>query len=223
MDGGFIPLTITIFNQISRAGEPSVTITDPLINLVFQYSYGGLFLAMSLGIVGVPLPDEVLLTASGYLISTGEMHLFLTMIAAIGGSVTGMSISYWLGRKVGPSLFGGVVGRMLGGGRLERLRLRMEKWGDPLLLLGFFVPGVRHATALLYGAGKRPYGTFLFYTAVGALLWTSVFLLVGRLLGEHWRDIAGMVNKDAALAAVFFLLAGLGWRVWKRSFSANKW
>ena len=200
-----------------------MSITDPLLSLVFEYSYAGLFLAMSLGIVGVPFPDELLLTASGYMISQGSMNLFLTMSAAICGSVTGMSISYWVGRKVGKKLFGGFIGRLLRADRLERLIMRLENWGEPLLLVGFFVPGVRHATALLYGASRRPYGTFLLYTSIGALLWTSVFLLVGTLLGEHWREITGTVNQDAAIAAAAFLLIGLAWLAWKRKVPSRKW
>ncbi|WP_168735884.1 DedA family protein [Cohnella fermenti] len=196
--------------------------TDPLLHLVFEYSYAGLFLAMSLGILGVPFPDELLLTASGYMISQGKMPLLMTMLAAIGGSVAGMSISYLIGRKIGRRLFEGRLGRLFGAERLGRHGSLLESWGEPLLLVGFFIPGVRHATALLYGASRKPYGSFLFFTSVGALLWTSVFLLVGSLLGEHWRDISTLISKDGAVAAGALAAIVLVWLAVRRLLSLRR-
>ncbi|MDG0793369.1 hypothetical protein OMP38_22890 [Cohnella ginsengisoli] len=61
--------------------------TDSLLGLVFEYGYVGLFLAMALGLIGIPVPDEALLTAAGYLMAQGHLKLGFTMLAAITGEL----------------------------------------------------------------------------------------------------------------------------------------
>lgn len=194
-----------------------LSVTDHLLGLVFHYSYLGLFAAMALGLFGLPVPDEVLLTAAGFQISQGGMKLGWTMLAAIAGSVFGMSASYALGRLLGFPLlrkYGKHFG--LTEGRLERHGKLMAKWGQAVILLGYFVPGLRHVTALLSGVGRRPYPAFALYAAMGALLWTSVYELAGSLLGEHWREVTKLVRGDSlALLAGAFLLA-IGALLWRR-------
>lgn len=183
--------------------------TDTLLGLVFEYGYVGLFLAMALGLVGIPVPDEALLTAAGYLLAQGHLKLGYTMVAAITGSVAGMSLSYLLGRWLGRPLltkFGPLL--RLTPDKLARHEERFAKWGHILVLAGYFVPGLRHMTALFIGLGKHPYRPFLFYASLGALAWTSTFELLGVLLGEHWRESALFVQREAVMA--FVLLAGMG-------------
>lgn len=199
-----------------------MSMTDQLLGLVFHYSYWGLFGAMALGLFGLPVPDEVLLTAAGFLASNGSMDLGRMMLAAVGGSVAGMSASYWLGRSLGLALLR-KYGRRIGltNERLDRHGQLMERWGQAIILIGYFVPGFRHMTALLSGVGRRSYLSFLFYAALGALLWTSVYELAGSLLGEHWREVTTLVNRDSmALLAGAVLLAATA-LVWKRLFAAK--
>ncbi|MGG1311327.1 MULTISPECIES: DedA family protein [Cohnella] len=192
--------------------------TELLLGLVFKFRYWGLFLAMALGIAGLPMPDELLLTSSGYMIAQGRMHLGFTMLAAVSGSVAGMSVSYWVGRTA----FGMVLSRYgarlgLSRERLERHEKRFEKYGHSILLVGYFIPGMRHVTALLYGAGRRPYGAFALYAALGALLWTSVFALIGVMLGEHWRQAEEWVHREmTAIVAALVLIAPAAWLLRRR-------
>lgn len=194
-----------------------MSITDQLLQMVFQYSYWGLFGAMSLGLFGFPVPDEVLLTAAGFLVSNGSMNLGWTMLAAISGSVVGMSASYWLGRSLGLALLRKYGKRFgLTDKRLERYGRLIESWGQAIVLIGYFVPGLRHVTALLSGVGKRSYPAFVFYAALGALLWTSVYELVGSLLGEHWREVTTLVNRDAILLTAGAVLLAASLLIWRR-------
>lgn len=71
---------------------------------VYAYGYLGVFSLLMLGIVGLPVPDEWLLTFAGYLIYKGHFHIVPALAAAILGSVCGISISYYLGRTLGTSI-----------------------------------------------------------------------------------------------------------------------
>ena len=61
-----------------------------------QYGYIGIILFLILGIVGIPLPDEIFMTFIGYLASEGQLNLYLTYFSALTGSVGGITLSYVL-------------------------------------------------------------------------------------------------------------------------------
>src|SRR5215475_12286094 len=68
---------------------------------ITQYGYLAIFFLLVFGIVGLPVPDETLLTFSGFLIFSGHLYFPLAYATALAGSATGMTISYWLGRTFG--------------------------------------------------------------------------------------------------------------------------
>jgi hypothetical protein len=74
---------------------------DALLNWIPEYGYPALFLLLMLGIVGLPIPDETLLTFSGYLIFKNQLAWMPTMATAFFGSIRGITISYLIGRRLG--------------------------------------------------------------------------------------------------------------------------
>ena len=74
---------------------------DALLNWIPEYGYPALFLLLMLGIVGLPIPDETLLTFSGYLIFKNELALMPTLATAFLGSICGITVSYVIGRRLG--------------------------------------------------------------------------------------------------------------------------
>ena len=71
---------------------------ETLLQWISQYGYLAIFFLLMLGIVGLPIPDEVLLTFSGYLVFKGQLALAPTMASAFLGSICGVSVSYSIGR-----------------------------------------------------------------------------------------------------------------------------
>jgi membrane protein DedA with SNARE-associated domain len=90
-----------------------------IMHWIAHYGYLALFGLLRLGIVGLPVPGETLLTFAGYLIFRGKFALLPTLAAAFFGSVCGMSLSYGLGRTLGRALV-----ERLG----HRLHLPPEGW-----------------------------------------------------------------------------------------------
>ncbi|MDY0395218.1 hypothetical protein RWE15_13315 [Virgibacillus halophilus] len=74
-------------------------------DLISQYGYVAIYLLLTLGIVGLPVPDEVLMAYLGYVTSIGKLSYTLTVLSGIAGSVTGITISYILGIKLGGALY----------------------------------------------------------------------------------------------------------------------
>src|SRR3974377_429842 len=119
---------------------------------ITQYGYGAIFLLLVLGIVGLPVPDETLLTFTGYLIFKGHLSPPLAFASAVAGSASGITVSYTLGRVFGMALIHR-YGKYLHvtPERLERAHAWFARIGQWALTFGYFIPGVRHLTA--YAAG----------------------------------------------------------------------
>jgi membrane protein DedA with SNARE-associated domain len=113
------------------------------------YGYYALFGSMVFGIVGLPIPDETLLTLSGCLVLRGEFNFLPTCASALLGSAAGITVSYVIGR------FGGfyVVSRYgkkfhLTDERLNTVNSWLTRMGKWTLAVGYFIPGIRHLTWL---------------------------------------------------------------------------
>jgi membrane protein DedA with SNARE-associated domain len=167
-----------------------------------------LFALLALGVVGLPLPDETLLSLTGVLIGQGRLHPVAAYAAAIGGAMTGITLSYALGRFAGLPLLLRYGARLhLDARAIERVRVWYSRGGEWFLTGGYFIPGVRHVTALLAGASRLSLGRFMVFAYVGAALWASCFLTLGYVLGEHWRRILVDLHRHLLVGAV--LLAAI--------------
>lgn len=183
---------------------------DAIIQIVAHYGYAGIFGALVLGIVGVPIPDEVLLAFAGYLGSKGQLHYLLIFLSAFMGSVCGMSFSFFVGHRFGLPLLEKHGRRIhVTPANLARAELWFKRFGKFAVTFGYFVPGIRHFTAYSAGISRWPFRTFALYAYPGGLLWVSTFIIAGMLLGEHWRSFSMEFHRYMR-AIVIVVLAGAG-------------
>jgi membrane protein DedA with SNARE-associated domain len=96
--------------------------------------------------------------------------------------------------------------------RLDRVHAWFHRIGDWLLMVGYFIPGVRHFTALVAGMSKLEYRTFAGFAYAGAAIWVATFLSIGYFVGENWRAALALVHRyTLAFAATLVLAAALVW------------
>ena len=183
---------------------------NSLFAWIQHYGYAGLFTLLILGIVGLPVPDETLLLFSGYLVSANRLHGWATYLTAFCGSGCGITISYLLGR----ALEEGFVHRFVKQERIDRVRNWFHKIGDWALFIGYFIPGVRHFTALVAGMSELEYRNFAAYAYPGAAVWSATFITAGYYMGENWRAALQFVHRYTlvfvlvvAVAAAALLIA----------------
>jgi membrane protein DedA with SNARE-associated domain len=170
---------------------------------------------LMLGIVGLPIPDETLLIFCGYLISKGRLSLLATLAAAFSGSACGISLSYVVGRAYGNTIihrYGTYIGLTLE--RLQRVHGWFDRIGAWLLAIGYFIPGVRHFTAIVAGTSGMRFPLFALFAYLGAAAWVAVFLALGYTVGERWQQTSDIAHKYIleATGAAAVLLA-LAWGV----------
>lgn len=172
------------------------------------HGYTGLFIALVLGIVGLPIPDEILLSYAGSLVYQGNMHAVPTAALAWAGSICGITLSYVLGRTAGAGLLGKFGPRLhVRPGTQDRIDHWFHRLGRWALTFGFFVPGVRHGTAIVAGTSKLEYPWFALFAYPGAVIWTTTFLVLGYLLGEDWVKISRELHRAFLLLPIIVLAA----------------
>lgn len=184
---------------------------------LWLHSYGSLalFVLLAMGIIALPVPEESLMVLAGILMSQGTLNIPSTIAAATLGSITGISVSYLVGKTAGYYVFhryGAWIG--LTEERLEKAHQWFKKFGKWALFIGYFIPGVRHFTGLSAGASNLEYHLFALFAYMGACVWVALFLSVGYFFGNYGLsymenlDIENLeIGLDEAIFAGLVLLA----------------
>ncbi|RBW69205.1 DedA family protein [Bacillus taeanensis] len=162
---------------------------------LIHYGYFGILLLLIGGIVGIPLPDEILLTFVGYNVYRGNMTFVMALLFAFLGSAIGITISYFLGSKLGLPFLKRYGSKMyITEKKLVLTQQLFRKYGSFLLFIGYFIPGIRHVTAYLAGISNYKPLKFSVVAYSGALVWTLSFITLGFQLGEKWNDVNRHLN-----------------------------
>lgn len=169
-----------------------------------NFGYLGLYLSLALGIMGIPMPDEALMTYVGFLVYKGTFSLGAAIIVSFLGSVTGMSLSFFIGRGLFSSL-GRRLETRYGTGYI-RYRSLMARYGNIIIVVGYFFPFIRQLTAYSSGLLKMKYSRFLCFASIGGLLWAVSFISLGYLFGPEWMRIYVFINNYKILAITLSLV-----------------
>lgn len=178
---------------------------------VYAYGYLGVFSLLTLGIVGLPVPDEWLLTFAGYLVFKGHFQIVPALAAAVLGSICGISVSYWLGHTFG-IFFVRRYGRWfhVTEERMNRIHAWFDRTGRWSLLIGYFIPGFRHLAGFVAGVSKLRFPEFALFAYTGAFVWSVSFVAIGYFSGKEWSSTTRTIHRDiligAVLAAVMVLV-----------------
>jgi membrane protein DedA with SNARE-associated domain len=188
-----------------------------ILGWIAHYGYLAIFCLMMFGIVGLPAPDETLLTFSGYLVSRGTFSLPLALATALAGSMCGITLSYWLGRTFGMALvhrYGRYV--RVTEEHVNKAHSWFERVGHWGLTFGYFVPGVRHLTAYAAGMSGLEMRPFALFAYSGACLWVSAFIALGYFLGDRWQAVERNIHGYLLKATLVGVIALAGWLVWRQ-------
>ena len=188
-----------------------------VLRWVSDYGYLAIFVAMMFGIVGLPIPDETLLVFSGYLSTTAHLRLELVLLSGYLGAISGITASYLIGRYFGYG-FLHKYGRWihLTDEKLEKLHNWYERFGGWTLVFGYYIAGVRHVSAIVAGTSRLEYPRFAMFAYPAAILWVSVFVVLGRVLGEHWQEALLVVHRDILKISAVLAIVAAGWLLWRR-------
>ena len=188
-----------------------------VLNWISHYGYPAIFALLMLGIVGLPVPDETLLTFTGYLIYAHQFQLAPAFATVLAGTICGITLSYTLGRTFGLALihrFGKYV--HLTEERLAKAHRFFERAGHWSLTFGYFVPGVRHLTAYAAGVSYVAPPTFALFAYLGGFLWSSAFVSLGYFLGDRWQTVSAQIHRHLLIASMVVGVLLLMYFLWRK-------
>ncbi len=189
-----------------------------IVAIISTLSYSGIVLLMAIESACIPLPSEIIMPFSGYLVSRGEMNLWLVALAGAIGCVLGSLVAYWVGMKGGRPLiekYGRYV--LISRHDLDMADRWFEKRGEIIVFVSRMLPAIRTFIAFPAGVARMNLKRFVIYTFAGSFPWCLGLAYVGQKLGEKW-------NKDDTLKTwfhrfdfliVFAAVILIAWWIWR--------
>lgn len=178
-----------------------------LLAYINTYGYKAIFLLIAIENLFPPIPCEIILTFGGFMTTITNLTPLGVITVASLGSYLGAVILYWFGYLINLE-------------RLEKLLVRFyfkrhdlsrslnwfEQYGKISVLIGRLIPIVRSLISLPAGITKMNFFSFSFYTLIGTIIWNSILVVLGIILGNNWILISKYVKQYALIIAIITLL-----------------
>lgn len=183
-------------------------IATTLINLISQLSYSGIFIAMVMESMIIPVPSEIIMPFAGFLIADSRLTFIGVLIASTLGSLIGSLISYYMGKYGGRPLiikYGKYL--LLNKHHLESTENLFAKKGEKTIFISRFIPIIRHLISIPAGIARMNIKKFMFYTIIGSTMWNMFLAFLGYKLKENWDLIHKFsVYLDILLLVILIIL-----------------
>ena len=185
-----------------------------LSDLISTHGYWVVAVVVGLESMGVPVPGEtILVSAAIYAGTTHQLNIALVILAAAVGGVVGDNFGFLIGRRYGYHLllrYGSWL-------RLNHSRIKLGQFlfyrhGGKVVFFGRFTALLRALAALLAGTNNMPWRRFLFFNALGALVWSTVYGMGAYVFGEQLERLSRPIGIVLVVAAVASI-AGFLWIV----------
>ncbi len=166
-----------------------------VLGVMENYGYIGILFLIAIENLFPPIPSEVILTFGGFLTTYSKLSPFGVIISATIGSLIGAIILYYAGTFINVKK-----------DDLGKTNRWFNKYGNKAVLFGRFVPIIRSLISIPAGCAKMSMTTFIIYTTIGSLIWNTVLVYAGALLGENWSIVANILSKYSKIVLFIILL-----------------
>ena len=184
-----------------------------IISIMNKYGYIGILFLITVENIFPPIPSEVILTLGGFMASKDgvTMSLFGVIMYSTFGSMLGAIILYYVGFIFNKDrllkIVRSKVGRVLCLKESDIIKSdnSFNNNGDLTVLYSRFVPIVRSLISIPAGVNKMKLSIFLLYTFVGSLIWNTVLVSLGKLVGENYMVVAGVFSKYSKVILILLI------------------
>jgi membrane protein DedA with SNARE-associated domain len=189
-----------------------------IVATISALGYSGVVLLMAIESACVPLPSEIIMPFSGYLVYTGRFNLWAVGVAGAFGCVAGSLLAYWVGLRGGRPLiekYGRFI--LLSRHDLDIADRWFAKYGEVIVFASRLLPVIRTFIAFPAGVARMNLKRFVIYTFAGSLPWCIGLAYVGQKLGEQWDKndtLRTLFHRFDFAIGILFVLA-VAWWVWR--------
>jgi len=191
-----------------------------ILGIIDKIGYLGVFLLMAVESLNIPIPSEIIMPFSGFLVSRNHFNLFLLILIGALGNLFGSLVSYGIAAIIGQP----VVERLKKIPFFEEDYNRAEKFfkkhGYWSVFLGRMIPIIRTFISFPAGIFKIPFWKFSFLTFSGSFLWSGLMAAIGFYLGENWQILEGYFRKFDFLIAIV-IIGALGYYIYRKFKTPN--
>ena len=186
-----------------------------IIGTISTLGYSGIVVLMGIESACIPLPSEVIMPFSGYLVYVGRFNLYWTGFFGALGCLLGSILAYWVGFYGGRPLiekYGKYI--LISHHDLNKADNWFKKYGDATVFFSRLLPVVRTYISFPAGIARMNFGRFCLYTFLGSFPWTLGLAYIGLRLGQQWESLRGYFRKFDILIGVIIVLA-IVWYIWR--------
>ena len=176
-------------------------------DVVASMGYPGVFLLITLESTLVPIPSELVMPFAGYMAAKGVFSLPVILAINSSAALLGSGICYSIGAKGGkPFLVRYGKFFLLRQHDLEKTERVFAKHGKWVILIGRFLPVVRHIISIPAGIARMPLKTFFLQTFIGSTIWGGFLILLGYQLGDNWEAVATKFKRIDLVIGICIVL-----------------
>jgi membrane protein DedA with SNARE-associated domain len=186
-----------------------------VISVIGFFGYAGVFVLMLAESCGIPMPSEVTMPFSGFLVDKGQFNFWLVVFLGAFGNLVGSWLAYYIGAKGGRPLlekYGKYV--LISKHDLDLADHWFARFGQATVFFGRLLPVVRTYISFPAGVARMNIKKFSFYTFIGALPWCILFAWLGVKMGDNWDLIRARLHNFDLLMA-FLIVAAVGWYIYR--------
>lgn len=186
-----------------------------LVSYIEQYGYFALFFSLWLGIIGMPLPDEMIVMSGGFMSSLEKMSVLKAFVITYLGAVSGLSLGFILGKVFGHKILNKLVKKNKAKYLLKSKKL-IDRYGHFALVISYFIPIVRHILPYLVGMNDMSFKKYALYYYTAGFVWTSIYFTLGLFFGKHIEHISILATKYGIYFGVFVGIVGCFYYFYRR-------
>ena len=193
---------------INKKRKGVFSMQEFILTIMEQFGYIGVFLLIAIENIFPPIPSEVILLFGGFMTTYTKLNIVIMIIAATLGSILGAIVLYYIGKIFNKDrlkkIISGKIGKIL---RLKNSDIdKADKWfdtkGNKTVFFCRFIPIVRSLISIPAGMSEMPMGKFLVYTTFGSLIWNTVLVVIGSIVGENWTSILTIFDTYSSIVVV---------------------
>lgn len=189
-----------------------------IVGTISRLGYAGIVILMAIESACIPLPSEIIMPFSGYLVYTGRFNLWLVGVAGAFGCVVGSLAAYWVGMRGGRPLiekYGRYV--LISRHDLDLADRWFDRFGEIIVFASRLLPVIRTFIAFPAGVARMNLKKFVIYTFAGSLPWCIGLAFVGQRLGKEWDTnptLKTLFHRFDFVIGIVIVLAAVWW-IWR--------